>query len=123
MALKDAKYWIDRYGGEDKISEKHRATIVASLNSKLMLRLSSDLMRDLDLRSLNGGDDFNHSVFALTPGHPNRISRLALSIGDNFHLDELPSDEILAKIKAAFQFECEPGWFMDALDYRWVRYW
>lgn len=121
LADKDAAYWMEYLGGEENMSEDMRACIQASLNTQMMNKLTSDLMKELGLWDL-ADDDFVQSVLALTPGKPNRFRRLALSVGDNFHLDELPSSKVLTKIKEAFRFDCEAGWFVDALDTQWAWY-
>lgn len=112
---------MEYLGGEESMSEEMRACIRASLDTQMMKKLTSDLMKELDLWDL-ADDDFVQSVLAVTDGKPNRFGRLALSIGDNFHLDELPSEEVLTKIKTAFQFKVKAAWFMDALDTTWVQY-
>ena len=36
-------------------------------------------------------------------------------------IDDMLSDEMLARIKEEFEFDCDAGWFMDSLDTSWVR--
>ena len=99
------------------MTEETRASIREAVDHRLCTKLASDIMTNLGFED----DEFLQHVLALVPSEPGSRIHLALSLGDNFHIDELPDDETLAKIKEEFRFDCDAGWYMDALETMWVR--
>ena len=114
---KDIAYWAARLGGEEHLSKELRASIRESVTQKICRKLALDIMTSLGFED----EDFIQTVLASVPSEPDTRVHLVLSVGDNFHLDDMLSDEMLARIKEEFEFDCDAGWFMDSLDTSWVR--
>ena len=112
-------FWEAYAAADESLPQNVRVSIEESIKIRACKELTEEVMEKFGLDS--GNDEFVQPVLATLASEPNSSLQLALCLGDNYHLDELPNAELLAKIKEEFCFDCDAGWFMDGLETSWVR--